>query len=62
MGVTERQSQLAEVEALVQRFPELPPEAIVKEDLLRMGLAFSEDALRIAAGLSLRLTSSSRLI
>lgn len=42
--------RLAEVEALVRRFPDLPPEAIVKEDLLRTGIAFSEDALRVAAG------------
>ena len=50
MRVTEPQTRLAEVEALVQRFPDLPAEALVKEDLLRTGLAFSEDALRIATG------------
>jgi hypothetical protein len=50
MRVTERGSPRAEVEGFIQRFPDLPPEAIVKEDLLRTGLAFSEDALRIVAG------------
>ncbi|HSR69685.1 MAG TPA: radical SAM protein [Acidobacteriota bacterium] len=38
------------VESLLQRFPDLPPEAIYKEDLLRGGVRFSEDALRIASG------------
>jgi hypothetical protein len=46
----EAPARLEEVEALVRRFPDLPPEAIVKEDLLRTGIAFSEDALRVAAG------------
>ena len=38
------------VEALVEQYSDLPPEAIFKEDILRRGLSFSEDALRIAAG------------
>ena len=38
------------LEKLIQRFPDLPPEAIVKEDLLRTGISFSEDALRLASG------------
>ncbi len=42
--------RLAEVERLVEAFPDLPPEAVFKEDILRGGLAFSEDALRIASG------------
>lgn len=50
MRGAEAPARLAEVEALVRRFADLPPEAIVKEDLLRTGLAFSEDALRVAAG------------
>lgn len=35
---------------LVDRYPDLPREAVFKEDVLRTGLSFSEDALRIAAG------------
>lgn len=35
---------------MISRYPDLPPEAIYKEDILRSGLSFSEDALRIASG------------
>jgi hypothetical protein len=35
---------------LCDEYPELPLESIFKEDILRVGLAFSADALRIAAG------------
>ena len=38
------------VERLIERYPDLPPEAVFKEDLLRTGIAFSEDALRVASG------------
>ncbi len=38
------------VQSLVERFADLPPEAVYKEDLLRGGFSFSEDALRIASG------------
>ena len=33
------------VEDLMARFPTIPPEAVVKEDLLRAGIAFDESAL-----------------
>jgi len=33
------------VEGLIERYPEIPPEAVVKEDLLRTGIAFDEAAL-----------------
>jgi hypothetical protein len=33
------------VESLIERFPEVPPEAVVKEDLLRTGIAFDDSAL-----------------
>jgi hypothetical protein len=33
------------VEGLVERYPEIPPEAVLKEDLLRTGIAFDEAAL-----------------
>jgi len=38
------------VNQLVGQYPDIPFEAIYKEDILRSGLAFSEDALRIASG------------
>ena len=34
----------------VTRYPDLPPEAVVKQDVLRRGLRFSEGAMSIAAG------------
>ena len=37
------------VDALLERYPDLPPEAIFKEDLLRIGVDLSDGALRIAA-------------
>mgnify|MGYP004250298589 CR=1 FL=1 len=42
--------RLDRVEELIGRFPDLPPEVAFKEDILRTGLSFSEDALRVAAG------------
>jgi hypothetical protein len=33
------------VEDLMSRFPDIPPEAVVKEDLLRSGIAFDDSAL-----------------
>jgi hypothetical protein len=33
------------VESLIERFPGVPPEAVLKEDLLRTGIAFDETAL-----------------
>ncbi len=33
------------VESLMGRFPEVPPEAVIKEDLLRGGMAFDDSAL-----------------
>jgi hypothetical protein len=33
------------VEGLIARFPQIPPEAVLKEDLLRSGIAFDESAL-----------------
>ena len=38
-------SRTALVEALMERFPHIPPEAVLKEDLLRTGIAFDESAL-----------------
>ncbi|MBI2822137.1 MAG: radical SAM protein [Acidobacteria bacterium] len=39
-----------EIERLQSLLPGLPPEVFYKEDLLRTGVAFSEDALRVASG------------
>jgi hypothetical protein len=33
------------VEGLIERYPEIPPEAVLKEDLLRTGMAFDDSAL-----------------
>jgi hypothetical protein len=33
------------VESLIERFPRVPPEAVLKEDLLRTGIAFADSAL-----------------
>ncbi len=42
--------RLDEIHSLIGKFPDLPPEVFFKEDMLRSGLAFSEDALRVASG------------
>jgi len=39
-----------ELERMMSAFPDLPPEAIVKQDILRQGLAFTENALMVASG------------
>ncbi len=41
---------LAQVEELALRYPDIPIEAIFKEDLLRRGMAWSPGALELAAG------------
>lgn len=38
-------SRRGELESLIHRFPDVPPEVIVKEDLLTHGLRFTEQAL-----------------
>src|SRR5689334_5595426 len=37
------------VESLIKRYPHIPQEAIIKEDLLRTGVCFTDAALEIAA-------------
>src|SRR3954464_11743650 len=39
------ESRSALVEDLIERFPHIPPEAVLKEDLLRTGIEFDESAL-----------------
>src|SRR3954471_12138436 len=39
------ETRSALVEDLIERFPQIPPEAVLKEDLLRTGIAFDESAL-----------------
>ena len=46
----ERGPALANVEALKLRYPDIPIEAIFKEDILRRGIAWSPEALEVAAG------------
>jgi hypothetical protein len=33
------------LEELIEQYPEVPPEAVLKEDLLRTGIAFDQAAL-----------------
>jgi hypothetical protein len=47
---TEANPRLDALDELMERFPDLPREALLKEDLLRLGVAFSEDALRVSSG------------
>jgi hypothetical protein len=41
---------ISEIETLAERYPDIPIEVIVKEDLLRQGMAWDPKALEIAAG------------
>jgi hypothetical protein len=50
MNDTQTESVVAELERMFDTFPDLPREAIVKQDVLRQGLAFSESALQVASG------------
>src|SRR3954469_19629480 len=45
MTVAPTADRTALVESLIARYPEVPPEAVLKEDLLRTGIAFDESAL-----------------
>ena len=45
MSTAAAESRTALVEELMARFPHIPPEAVLKEDLLRTGIAFDESAL-----------------
>jgi pyruvate-formate lyase-activating enzyme len=40
----------AEFLSLVEQYPDIPKEAIIKQDILRLGVNFSEDSCRIASG------------
>ncbi|MBI4586995.1 MAG: radical SAM protein [Planctomycetes bacterium] len=40
---------LRETHRLIELYPDLPPEAIFKEDLLRTGISFNEEALAVSA-------------
>jgi hypothetical protein len=48
--ISESQSVVACVEYLAARYPDIPIEVVFKEDLLRRGMAWSPEALEIAAG------------
>ena len=45
MGKVAVASRTELVEDLIARFAHIPPEAVLKEDLLRTGFAFDESAL-----------------
>ncbi len=42
--------RLEQVHGLMEEFSDLPQEVFFKEDMLRSGISFSEDALRVASG------------
>lgn len=50
----ESQSPMVCVEDLAERYPDIPIETIVKEDLLRRGMAWTPEALEIAANFKLK--------
>src|SRR6187549_3543452 len=45
MSTAPAESRTSLVEGLMARFPHIPREAVLKEDLLRTGIAFDESAL-----------------
>src|SRR3954462_3692522 len=45
MTVAPTADRTALVESLIARYPDIPPEAVLKEDLLRTGIVFDESAL-----------------
>src|SRR6059058_4731125 len=45
MTVAPTAGRTALVESLIARYPDIPPEAVLKEDLLRTGIAFDDSAL-----------------
>jgi hypothetical protein len=45
VGIVEETRRTALVESLMERFPRVPREAVLKEDLLRTGIAFADSAL-----------------
>src|SRR6187549_1112028 len=45
MSTAPAESRTSLVEGLMARFPGIPPEAVLKEDLLRTGIAFDDSAL-----------------
>jgi hypothetical protein len=45
---------ISDIEFLAGRYPDIPIEAIVKEDLLRSGMAWARDALEIAASFKVK--------
>lgn len=50
----ESNEPMAGVEDLAGRYPDIPIEAIVKEDLLRRGIAWTPEALEVAANFKLK--------
>ena len=46
----EASNRKAEIEALALAYPSIPLEALLKQDLLRLGLRFTQDSLALASG------------
>src|SRR3954447_11622331 len=45
MTIAPTADRTALVESLIARYPDIPPEAVLKEDLLRTGIRFDDSAL-----------------
>ncbi|MBI4329959.1 MAG: hypothetical protein HY673_01600 [Chloroflexi bacterium] len=50
MGQSVIPSNLRILEKLLRKYPDIPPEVVIKQDLLRLGQGFSDHALAAAAG------------
>jgi hypothetical protein len=50
MNDTQTRTVIAELERMFEMFPDMPKEAIIKQDLLRQGIAFNQAALQVASG------------
>ncbi|MBI4331470.1 MAG: hypothetical protein HY673_09340 [Chloroflexi bacterium] len=46
--VAERESSLKTIEALMRKYPDVPPVLVIKQDLLRLGVWYSDQALATA--------------
>ena len=40
-------SRRAELELMFKKYPDVPREAVIQDDLLRLGVAFTESALQL---------------
>jgi len=50
MSDTQTRPVIAELERMFAMFPDMPKEAVIKQDILRQGVSFAEGALQVASG------------